>query len=625
MAKISINLKEGNIKKQEDVIIGIDLGTTNSLVAYVKDGNSDAYAVKDSSNKNTLVPSIVHFDEKNQVIVGDEAKKHLEFAPERTIYSVKRLMGKSFDDLTKITDLLGYRIIDEDKDALVKIEVDGKYYSPISLSAEILKYLKLRIEENLKQEVNKAVITVPAYFNDAQRQATRDAGRLAGLDVLRIVNEPTAAALAYGIGLAQEDERTVVVYDLGGGTFDISILDIKQGIFEVISTHGDTFLGGDDFDRAIMDYWIAQYNLDINDLAENKSMSQALRLAAESAKKQLSTEDNFSHDFQHLNLALSLKTFEGLIEPIIQKTIDSCTLAMKDAGLSPKEIDEVIMVGGSTRVPLVRKRVQAFFDKELNISLDPDEVVALGAAVQASVLAGKQKGVLLLDITPLSLGIETVGGLMDVIISRNSKIPTSLARQYTTSVDGQKNLKIAVYQGERDLVEFNRKLGEFILKNIPPMPAGIPKIEVQFLLDADGILIVKAKELRSGMEQEIVIQSQYGISEEEMAKMLIDSIQNAKSDMSVKALLEARNEANNIIVNTERFLKQNDHWLGDENLKEIGDRLIRLKTVTPQDDKDAINQAMTEINDFTAPLAHEAMDRAMAETLGGKGIDDINQ
>ncbi len=624
MAKISINLKEGKLNKQEDLIIGIDLGTTNSLVAYVKDGDSEAYAIKDKNGTNTLVPSIIHFNEEGKILVGEAAKKQLEYAPARTIYSVKRLMGKSFNDLSKITDLLAYRIIDEDDDSLVKIEIDGKYHSPISLSAEILKYLKLRIEDNLQQEVQKAVITVPAYFNDAQRQATRDAGKLAGLDVLRIVNEPTAAALAYGIGLAQEDERTVVVYDLGGGTFDISILDIKQGIFEVIATNGDTFLGGDDFDRTIIDYWIEKYALDIHEISTNKTKAQSLRLAAEKAKKTLSSQSHFEIKLDGINLELTIETYNSLIKSIVDKTIACCGQAMKDAGLTPKDIDEVIMVGGSTRVPLVRQEVKRYFDKELNLSLNPDEVVALGAAVQASVLAGKQKGVLLLDITPLSLGIETVGGLMDVIISRNSKIPTSLARQYTTSIDGQKNLKISVYQGERDLVQYNRKLGEFILSNIPPMPAGIPKIEVQFLLDADGILVVKAKELRSGKEQEIVIQSQYGISEEEMGKMLLDSIKNAQSDMTIKALLEARNEANNIIVNTERFLKQNNHWLGTENIEQISQFLQALKDVTQKDDKDAINQAITEINDFTAPLAHQAMDKAMAESLGGKGIDEID-
>ena len=624
MAKISINLKEGTVKQAEDVIVGIDLGTTNSLVAYVSESGQSPYAVKNKSGKHTLVPSIVHFDNKGNIVVGDEANRQLEIDPSRTIYSVKRLMGKSYGDLEKLQSYLGYRIINEDEDALVKIEVDGKYYSPISLSAEILRHLKGLIEENLEQEVSKAVITVPAYFNDAQRQATRDAGKLAGLDVLRIVNEPTAAALAYGMGLSAEEEKTVVVYDLGGGTFDVSILEIRNGIFEVVSTNGDTFLGGDDFDQKIIQFWLEKYDFE-SDALEDKSFSQSIRLLAEEAKKVLSSEEKFSGSLEERTLELSREQFDNLIAETVARTISSCEKAMKDAGLSPKSIDEVIMVGGSTRIPLVQSEVKKFFGKELNNTLNPDEVVALGAAVQASVLAGKQKGILLLDITPLSLGIETVGGLMDTIISRNTKIPTSLARQYTTSVDGQKNLKISVYQGERDLVQYNRKLGEFILNGIPAMPAGIPKIEVQFILDADGILVVRAKELRSGVEQDILIQSQYGISEEEMAKMLIDSIQNAKSDMEIKALLEARNEGNNIVVNTVRFLKQNNSWLGENNIEMITDHLERLKKTIAGENKDDINGAITAINDFTSPLAHEAMDKAMAETLGGKGIDDLDK
>ncbi len=621
MAKISINLKKGNIQKQEDVIIGIDLGTTNSLVAYVPAEGKPARAIKDQEGKNTLVPSIVHFDQTGSIVVGDEAKNKLEINPERTIYSVKRLMGKSYDDVASFQKLLGYRIVNEDTEALVKIEVDGKYHTPVTLSAEILKHLKARIENNLGQVVNKAVITVPAYFNDSQRQATRDAGKLAGLDVLRIVNEPTAAALAYGIGLDASEEKKVVVYDLGGGTFDVSILEIQHGIFDVISTHGDTFLGGDDFDHAIIEHWMTANNWDTVLLEEDKGFSQSIRLLAEKAKKALSKKDSFSAELKGTQISIRKQDFESMIRPIVERTIESCKKAMKDAGLAPKAIDEVIMVGGSTRVPMVHDMVQAFFEKDLNTSQNPDEVVALGAAVQAAVLAGKQKGVLLLDITPLSLGIETMGGLMDVIISRNSKIPTALARSYTTSIDGQKNLKISVFQGERDLVDHNRKLGEFILQGIPPMPAGIPKIEVQFMLDADGILVVKAKELRSGIEQQITIKSQYGISEAEMAKMLLDSIQNAKYDMEIKALLEAKNEAQNVIVNTDRFVKQHKSWLSEEQISSIVRLLDELKSSSKGEDKDAINQAMTSLNDYATPLAHEAMDKVIQESLSGQDIN----
>lgn len=622
MAKISINLKDGKINKDENIVVGIDLGTTNSLVAYVKD--EKAIAVKGNDEKNTLVPSIIHF-EKEEIIVGDLAKEKLETAPERTIYSVKRLLGKSYADVEDFHNNLAYRVINQDDDSLVKVEIEGKYYSPISLSAEILKYLKARIEAELGQEIQKVVITVPAYFNDSQRQATRDAGKLAGLEVLRIVNEPTAAALAYGIGLDQEEEKTVAIYDLGGGTFDVSILTIEGGIFDVVSTNGDTFLGGDDFDKAIIDFWRTAYFADKADFFSDKSFYQSIRILAEEAKKQLSSSDHFSSEMEGLKVELSLEKFNSLIKPLVDRTIASCQSALKDAGLSPKNIDEVIMVGGSTRVPLVRESVAEFFDQKVNIDLDPDEVVALGAAVQANVLAGKQKGVLLLDITPLSLGIETMGGLMDVIISRNTKIPASLAREYTTSVDGQKNLKIAVFQGERDLVEHNRKLGKFILSGIPSMPAGIPKIQIQFILDADGILLVKAKELRSGVEQSITIRSQYGISEEEMAKMLLDSLQNAKSDMALKAIKEAINEANNIVVNTERFLSQHSSWLNGEQKGKISELLDALKGSINTNDKDAINKAMTEINDYTTPIAHEAMDRVIQGSLSGKSVAEADK
>lgn len=618
MAKISINLKEGKTLKESDLIIGIDLGTTNSLVAYIKEGNP--IAVKGTDGKNTLVPSVIHFGKDEQLIIGDAAKEKLITQPQNTIYSVKRLMGKSYGDLKNQEHYFGYKIIDEDTDSLVKIRVRDKYYTPIELSAEILKALKVRIEEELNQIVSKAVITVPAYFNDAQRQATRDAGKLAGLDVLRIVNEPTAASLAYGLNIEKNDAQTIAVYDLGGGTFDISILEIQDGIFEVLSTNGDTFLGGDDFDRAIMDFWIKQYNIDSSQMSKNKEFSQEIRLLAEEAKKVLGHSETFESTLNGLSVKITLKEFNDLIAPLVDKTLESCKNALKDAKLKPENIDHIIMVGGSTRVPLVKKSVSKLFEKEVFDGLNPDEVVALGAAIQADILAGNQKDILLLDVTPLSLGIETVGGLMDTIIPRNSKVPSRAGRQYTTSVDGQKNLKIAVFQGERDLVENNRKLGEFILRDIPPMPAGLPKIEIHFILNADGILKVKAKELRSNVETSVEIKSTYGISEEDMARMLLESIQNAEEDMKIRGLLEARNEADNIILSSDKFLKQNDHILSEEEKTTIISLTNTLKDSVKGKDKDLINKRMEELNEYTSPLAHRALDINIKEAMTGKKI-----
>lgn len=627
MAKFSIDLQAGKVKEDKAVssvgqtIVGIDLGTTNSLVAIVSDGKAEAVAGTDG--KNVLVPSIVYFAEDGAVLVGDDAKPYLTTAPERTIYSVKRLLGKSYGDLSSVQNRFGYRIIDEDEDRLVKVAVPGpdgkdKYYSPIELSAEILKSLKARIEVELGSEVSRAVITVPAYFNDSQRQATRDAGRLAGLDVLRIVNEPTASSLAYGIGLQDEDEgRTIAVYDLGGGTFDVSVLRIEMGIFEVLSTNGDTFLGGDDLDQAIVDHWINEKSLKIN----TPEKRGEIRLLAEAAKKRLSGEDSFTTEFHGITLYLDRDQANVLFTPLIKRTLASCGRALKDAGITTDEIDHVIMVGGSTRVPLVQKEVTNFFGKAVNNTLDPDQVVALGAAIQADVLAGNQKDVLLLDITPLSLGIETVGGLMDPIIGRNSKVPTRVGRKYTTSVDGQKNLKVAVYQGERDMVKDNRKLGEFVLGDIPPMPAGIPQIEIQFGLDADGILRVKAIEHRSGQSQSVTIRSQYGISEEAMAEMLIDSLTNAETDIQNRSLVEARNEANNVLLSTKKFLKQNADWLEADQITSIEAYAEKLATAVAGEDKDAINQRLEELNEYSTPLAHEALDRNVSAAIKGNDLE----
>ena len=616
MAKVSINLKDGTVVNDSppEVIIGIDLGTTHSIVAYIKDGQPVAISKEDTAS--ALVPSIVHFDKGSKVIVGQKAKDLLIESPERTIYSVKRLLGKSYDDLESLDHRLSYKIIDTDDGGLVKVAIEEKFYSPIELSAEILKALKVMAEEHLYSQINKAVITVPAYFNDAQRQATRDAGKLAGLDVLRIVNEPTAASLAYDIGTSRSDNQTIVVYDLGGGTFDISILRIEEGVFEVLATHGDTYLGGDDVDKAIIDHWVKKYRLETT----SAQVSQSLRLAAEEMKKTLGQQETHTLEIGGQSLVLTREEFHGLIEPLISRTIEMCKACVKDADIGLSDIHQIILVGGSTRLLLVKEMVSEYFRKGVNDHIDPDKTVALGAAVQADILAGNRKDMLLLDVTPLSLGIETVGGLMDTIIPRNSKVPTRAGRQYTTSVDGQTKLKVAVFQGERDLVSDNRKLGEFILSGIPPMAAGMPKIDIKFILDADGILRVKASELRSEVETEVEIKSQYGISEEEMAKMLLASIQHAQSDMTQRSLIEARTEAQNVVQHTTKFLRQNDKILSEEEKE----KLQRLSAVIEESikgsDKDAIQTAMDEINEYSRPIAERAMDANIADALKGTGV-----
>ena len=618
MAKIGINIATGSLQK-EDIIVGIDLGTTNSLVAIIHPETGKPIALKEH-NSSSLVPSVIHFDNGN-IVVGNDAKQYLETDPANTIFSAKRLMGKSYNDIKEHSDFYSYRVIDDNEESLVKVQVGNKFYSPVELSSFILKELKERAEHILKTPVSRAVITVPAYFNDAQRQATRDAGKLAGLDVLRIVNEPTAASLAYGLGLNKDEEKTIAVYDLGGGTFDVSILKITGGIFEVLSTNGDTYLGGDDFDRLIVRYWMQQKGYEKEDFEKDNTLMQALRLKAEEAKKKLSTEDGYLTGVEHDSLGISRSRFEALIQPLIDKTIDSCRAALKDAELQTTDIDVVVMVGGSTRVPAVQEAVSRFFSKPVNDEVNPDEVVALGAAIQADILAGNNKEFLLLDITPLSLGIETMGGLMDVLIPRNSKIPSKAGRQYTTQKDAQGSMRISVFQGERDLVKDNRKLAEFNLTGIPGMPAGLPKVEVSFLINADGILSVKAKELRSGAEQQIEVKPQYGLTDSEVEKMLLDSITHAKSDMTERALIEARTEGEQILQTTEKFITNNSSLLTADEMTATAIAMQALQMALTLTDKNLIHAKTEELNDVTKPFAERAMDKAVSEALKGKKIE----
>ena len=616
MAKIAINIATGSLQKEE-MIVGIDLGTTNSLVAIIHPETKQPTALKEFDG-STVVPSIIHFDTFGNTTVGEAAKLFLETDPSNTIFSAKRLMGKSYKDVQTHQDFFAYKIIDDNADSLVKVQVGNKFYSPIELSSFILEELKKRAEHILKTPVTKAVITVPAYFNDAQRQATRDAGKLAGLDVLRIINEPTAASLAYGLGLNPNEEKTIAVYDLGGGTFDISILKIANGIFEVLSTNGDTYLGGDDLDRAIIEYWMKQWSID--DLEQHKELKQQLRLAAEKAKIHLSNHEIFETEFAGEKISISKITFESLIQPIIDRTISCCTNAMKDAGLQASEINTVLMVGGSTRVPLVKKTVSEFFNQAVNDSVNPDEVVALGAAVQADILAGNNQSMLLLDVTPLSLGIETMGGLMDVLLPRNAKIPTKAGRQYTTQKDGQSGMVISVYQGERDLVKDNRKLGAFTLTGIPNMPAGLPKVEVSFLINADGILQVSAKELRSGVNQTIDIKPQYGLTDEEVEQRLMDSLTHAKDDIALRALVEARTEGEQLLSVTEKFLTKNTAILNREEITAAAGAIQALQLAITMEDKDLIQAKTEALNEVTRPFAERAMDQAISGALKGKDI-----
>jgi chaperone protein DnaK len=601
-------------------VLGIDLGTTNSLVAYMDGAQPKVIANREG---RTLVPSVVSFSEDG-ILIGDSAKARMITHPQQTVYSVKRLMGKGMEDLKGEVNFIPYPLA-ESRPGVVEVRIGHSVYTPPEISSFILKELKKRAEDFFGSEINQVVITVPAYFNDSQRQATKDAGKIAGLEVLRIINEPTAASLAYG--LQKKKEGVIAVYDLGGGTFDISILKVKGGIFEVLSTNGNTHLGGDDIDQRLMAVILEEMAKGVgHTLDHTAELLQVVRGEAERAKCRLSFEEQTEIVIPALKSSkeyrkiMTRAEFEGLIGDIIEKSLDPCRQALGDAKLHPRDVDEVVLVGGSTRIPLVRKKVQELFGRSPHCELNPEEVVALGAAVQADILSGGTKDMLLLDVTPLSLGIETLGGVMSVLIPRNTTVPTAAKEIFTTSVDGQTTVNIHVLQGERDLVKDNRSLARFLLKDIDPMPAGMPRIEVTFLIDANGILNVVAKELRSGEEQFIEVKPTYGLTEDEVEQMVEESYQFAESDVRQRMLIESRNEADAIIRHTQKALQEGSDLISEDERLQIQNALEGLKQAKEGEDHGLIRERIGQLDEATQHLAEILMERVVKTTLKGKKI-----
>jgi molecular chaperone DnaK len=637
-------------------VVGIDLGTTNSLVAYVKDGVP--VVIRDTGGDG-LVPSVVSVGDEGTIFVGREAQRRLLTHAQRTVYSVKRFMGKGREDVQEESSHFPFRVGGEG--GVLRIGVGDKEFTPPEISAFVLRELKHRAEAffaeqgEFDNEVNRAVITVPAYFNDAQRTATRDAGRIAGLEVLRIINEPTAASLAYG--LDKRHAGIIAVYDLGGGTFDISILRVEDGVFQVLSTNGDTHLGGDDIDNLLIDRVLASVasgfppplagdsgepRRDHADARGAKAGSrtpeaiQEIRKAAIQAKIDLSEREETEirvgdggPEGPQYSKRMTRAELEALIAPLVERTLEPCRQALADAGLEPSQIDEVVLVGGSTRIPLVRRKVEQLFGRTPHSELNPDEVVALGAAVQADILITGNREMLLLDVTPLSLGIETMGAITSKIIMRNSTIPATGSEMFTTAVDNQTAVDIHVLQGERELVSDNRSLARFKLRGIPPMPAGLPRVQVQFQIDANGILSVTARELRTEIEQTVEVKPSYGLTDEQVEQMLMDSFENAEADFAARLLIEARNEAENVIHATEKSLRAPDidrieqDELAAGERKKIDSVLAGLKMVLNSTDRETIQKWTQALNDTTRHLAEVMMNRSVKAALSGKNVNEM--